>query len=56
MTITIKRRLTIFWKLMLNPDFRRKIWYAACPADPLSHPDIRHMTPRQLDDLPFPRG
>ena len=26
------------------------------PDDPLSHPDLRHMSPKQLADLPFERA
>lgn len=53
--------MSLIFKLMENIISRlgHRIMRSLAPPspvhDPLDHPDIRHMTPHQLDDLPIPR-
>ena len=50
---TLIRKLRIMMKLIVRRYRLAKL--ASEKADPLSHPEVRRMSLRELDDLPFDR-
>lgn len=55
MTKTIKRKMKIMLKLFMRRQFTAKSPSAYDRRDPLSHPVVQRMSPRELADLPLSR-